>query len=141
VRNTQGKHSCKDPPHISQPDSPFCFYCCQQWSRSPLTTHIQTQHPSTTFQYLQTLFIYLFALTILYFIVIANASTKIYYPCRVSHHIFIYCFNMLILLCFIDPSRCASHLASKSKYSTSLVDSWVTFIFVMVLIGTCKIVV
>jgi hypothetical protein len=44
----QGKHSCKDPPRISQPDSPFCFYYCRQWSRSPPTTHIQTQHPSTT---------------------------------------------------------------------------------------------
>jgi len=49
------------------------------------------------------LYIYI-ALTILCFIVVANASTKIYYPCCVSHHIFIYSFNMLILLCFIDPS-------------------------------------
>ena len=74
-------------------------------------------------------FIYIYiALTILCFIVVANASIKIYYPCCVSHHIFIYSFNMLILLCLIDPSQCAFNLASKSKCSTSLVNSWVTYI-------------
>jgi hypothetical protein len=67
--------------------------------------------------------IFFVALTILCFIVIANASKKIYYPCCVSHCFFTYSFNVLILLCFIDLSRRASRLVSKSKHSTSLVNS------------------